>query len=664
MGGESISYQVFDINHMRLNSTGLSFRGNDMESAETLNFDDEKNYFRSERKEGTFFGLVKLLAGENTALAEHLKKCEKHAQSGRRNNLTFLSKRFVQSVLSIIQNYMVQKIVKEIKEGGGFFGVQMDGSQDISCKEQISVVVRYVDQSKNIVERTILFFNPDDTSGRGLYESLRSALSNVGLNLCNVVGCSFDGATNMRSNIKGVQARIQEDNPNCIYTWCISHRFNLVIKSSTGRSGVIKVILHQAEGAAKLFKSSYTRANVWTAVAKSMPGFHPLRKLKLIGTTRWSSQQDAIDAIIGDKSNFCVLIKSLIKLSCLPTLDGATLELVNETLNFWLQFENIVSTYLLHKIFSLLVSTTKYLQNYGLNIVEAIKHLQVVVENLDFFIERMDLFLDEARQLVQNVNNILEKDSEMRFLTFECTVIIPAEEKISEIYSELKHEFCSFIEHLQDDIFEKILMEFNESDSIFHEMLFLDVKYAKGNVDYITLKKLCEVNNITTEKKAVEEMKTFLSVFADDSDLESDPNCVDNEIYSSDENNADLDTSDNLNVTEKRRNHVKSVRRKTCKCFQCILHYFNESDCRADYENIHKLYSYVAMLPSTQVKCERDFSKMKLIKSRLRSNMGAEKLESLMIISTECDLFENIDLEDLLDKIIASSDKISLYIGC
>lgn len=54
---------------------------------------------------------------------------------------------------------------------------------------------------------------------------------------------------------------------------------------------------------------------------------------------------------------------------------------------------------------------------------------------------------------------------------------------------------------------------------------------------------------------------------------------------------------------------------------------------------------------------------MKLIKSRLRSSLGDEKLESLIIISTEPDMFQNINLEDILDEVIASSDKISLYMG-
>lgn len=83
---------------------------------------------------------------------------------------------------------------------------------------------------------------------------------------------------------------------------------------------------------------------------------------------------------MGSETQLYVVIKSLIKLSALRNLDGASLVLVASTLNFWLQYENIVATFVLHTIFSLLVPTTKYLQNYGLNILDGVKSLEKSVE--------------------------------------------------------------------------------------------------------------------------------------------------------------------------------------------------------------------------------------------------------------------------------------------
>lgn len=81
------------------------------------------------------------------------------------------------------------------------------------------------------------------------------------------------------------------------------------------------------------------------------------------------------------------------------------------------------------------------------------------------------------------------------------------------------------------------------------------------------------------------------------------------------------------------------------------------------FGSIYRLYKYIAMLPSTQVKCERDFSKMKATKTRLRSTLSDKSLENLMVISTGSNVFKNINLDDMLADIIASSSKLSLYIS-
>lgn len=82
-----------------------------------------------------------------------------------------------------------------------------------------------------------------------------------------------------------------------------------------------------------------------------------------------------------------------------------------------------------------------------------------------------------------------------------------------------------------------------------------------------------------------------------------------------------------------------------------------------NYELVFKLYKYIATLPFTQVKCERDFSKLKCTKTRLRSSLCEKSLENLMLLSTESRLFENINLDDIVDEIVSSSTKISLFVS-
>lgn len=632
-----------------------------MESSANINYDADTNYFRSEANEGNFIGLVKFAAGMSVALAKHLKKCEEYSSSGRRNPLTFLSKDFINRVLSTARTYLVKTIVSEINSDDGFYGVLMDASRDVSCKEQISIVVRYVDKMNSVVERTICFVNASkDTSGQGLYELMRDALSRFGLSVSKIVGCSFDGASNMRSESIGVRAFLKQNNEHCIYTWCFSHRFNLVMKAATKNSIEINCILHTAEECAKLFRSSYIRMNVWTDVVSSTPNIDSKTRLKLIGTTRWSSKQAAVANIVGSATHLFVLIKSLIKLCSLPNMERSALLVASNALNFWLKYENIIMAFVLHRIYSLLEITTKYLQHYSLHILDGIKSLKQSIENLNDALDHLDTYIEEAEEFVKCVNSLLTNDQEINSLDSDCSIIFPADDEVHELSARIKNEFHEFITIFRNETERIILRDFDDSDSIYTEILYLNPRHARENEKSISFKKICAINNITNEKGAVEEMKKFLSDFENHVTIESAPKYNDEGI------SLIIETEDDLletSVAIEDANVKLIPLHDNCYCFQCILKFFALNDRMNIYKNIYKLYKFVATLPSTQVKCERDFSKMRIVKSRLRSCLGDDSLENLMIISAESSMFGKIDLEDLIDSIIQTSDKISLYMG-
>lgn len=114
-----------DINKAnKRNFTGLAFRGDGAENFRSIDFDFEKNYFRSNPNEGNFIGIVKLMAGENLDLSEHIKKCQEYEKTtGRQNRLTFLSNNFVSRCLSTIRIFLLRTIVNEIHESGDKFGL-------------------------------------------------------------------------------------------------------------------------------------------------------------------------------------------------------------------------------------------------------------------------------------------------------------------------------------------------------------------------------------------------------------------------------------------------------------------------------------------------------------------------------------------------------------
>lgn len=79
----------------------------------------------------------------------------------------------------------------------------------------------------------------------------------------------------------------------------------------------------------------------------------------------------------------------------------------------------------------------------------------------------------------------------------------------------------------------------------------------------------------------------------------------------------------------------------------------------AEYKNLFYIYKFLTTLPMTQVGCERCFSKMKIIKTRLRSTMGNENLETFMLMSCEKDLLEAVNEEVIINNLCKYSAELT-----
>jgi len=56
------------------------------------------------------------------------------------------------------------------------------------------------------------------------------------------------------------------------------------------------------------------------------------------------------------------------------------------------------------------------------------------------------------------------------------------------------------------------------------------------------------------------------------------------------------------------------------------------------------------IIPVTSCTCERVFSKLTIVKNKLRSTMSQERLESLLLLFTEQEMVSKIDLNAVIDE--------------
>jgi len=114
------------------------------------------------------------------------------------------------------------------------FSISIDSTFDASRREQVSFVVRFVDDKFGLVyERVIAIKESPVTTGKDLYSLFVAIMEKEKLNWKDcLIGQSYDGASNIRGNYKGLQAHIKRECPQALYVWCHAHRLALVVKQA------------------------------------------------------------------------------------------------------------------------------------------------------------------------------------------------------------------------------------------------------------------------------------------------------------------------------------------------------------------------------------------------------------------------------------------------
>ncbi len=80
-----------------------------------------------------------------------------------------------------------------------------------------------------------------------------------------------------------------------------------------------------------------------------------------------------------------------------------------------------------------------------------------------------------------------------------------------------------------------------------------------------------------------------------------------------------------------------------------LFTFMHDNDLSEIYPNFWTALRIALTLPVTVAQAERSFSKLKLIKSYLRSTMSQERLTGLSIISINHSIGEQISYDDIID---------------
>ncbi|CAL2239558.1 unnamed protein product [Prunus armeniaca] len=271
-----------------LANQALAFRGHD-ESVNSSN-------------RGNFVEILKSFARMNIEV-------EKVVLDKAPHNAQYIAHDIQKQILHIFATKVKKKICAEL--GKNKYCILVDESLDESGKEQMAIILRFVDCDGFIRERFFDIVSVVDTNALTLKQEICKVLDNNGILVENMRGQGYDGASNMRGSWNGLQALFLQDCPYAYYVHCFAHRLQLALNGVATDVKVVWRFFSMLTNIVNFVSASAKRRNELNLIRKAElkelldsgeletgRGLNQGRSLKRAGATRWGSHFASITSLM------------------------------------------------------------------------------------------------------------------------------------------------------------------------------------------------------------------------------------------------------------------------------------------------------------------------------------------------------------------------------
>lgn len=543
---------------------------------------------------GNFLELVQFTAKYNTDLRNWL---ENHPR-----NVSWLSPQIQNEILHTLAQEVVSVTVGVCQ--GRIFSILCDEVSDRSNRELLSLVIRFVTDEGDIRESLVSLIEVDNTSACYLHDVIVDKLKSLCLSIDNLVGQCFDGASNMSGIHTGLQARMKDTcSRKPVFVHCWAHVLNLVVHD------VIKVV----PACSKVFdilqqlyvfiEGSPKRHSEYLGCLSDVNLEAGPTVMQTLSATRWYAR--CINLRIAHR---CLpVIKRFLEGNTSSDASGLLTALKDVQFQFGLEF--------LRELFISINATSEALQSSDIDLAAAataITSLKAQVASMRNDCGEFDRIVaasgiesqlteKHASKRMRTVPSKLQNCVMDRFLSTSADAVTTtsAAEK-----TKLQLRLDFFIPVL-DAVLVALDSRFNTECITVIECISSVVKFDQNCEPAI--RKLCSIAKI----------------------------------------DADLCSADAKHLL--RSESFDSVYQKVTSLHE-LLSKMIELKHSVVFKHFFELIVYLCTLPVTSAACERAHSKVALIKSAVRASMGSERLEDLVIISSEKCIVDNLDLASVVSR--------------
>lgn len=566
-------------------------------AGQNLPFRGHRENMLSENR-GNFLELIELLSKYDPVLREHVTKLELSKQSTSHKILTsYLSPTTQNEFILLLSGMVKERILNEIKNAK-YFSIIFDSTPDVSHIDQMSEVIRYVHIENKKVEVKESFLRYYELTGKkalDITQSILNAIEEDGLDITNCRGQGYDNASTMAGVHSGVQARIRELNPKALFVPCANHSLNLCGIHSFATVPSCVTFFGTLERLYVFFSSSTHRWDILLSKVEVT--------VKRLAETRWSAHYDAVKPVFKCFSKIVDAIEELCDSSETIDTRGAAQTLLPAVCDF----SFLCYLYLWNSVLEEVNHTQKYLQTVGLSFEKCLFKMRNLKAFLvDTRVSLVEKAIEFGKAICDEMDIPIVKRRNMR-----KKKLMPGEKAADEpltLEDELKRSMLECIDTFQQEVTTR-----------YQGMEDISLRFA-----------ILETGNLL--KSSETELPKLVSSFVD----------TYKEISSEDMIN-EIPRMRRLlqaaNVSEEEALKWSSLR---------LLQFIVEYELQDSIPNLTLAFRFYLTLCVSVASCERSFSKLKLIKSYLRSTMNQARLSGLAILSIENRVAKEIDFNEAI----------------
>ncbi|XP_071740404.1 uncharacterized protein [Rutidosis leptorrhynchoides] len=557
---------------------------------------------RNSKNRGNFLELLKLLASYNDELANVVLE-----------NVPYNSQYIAASIQKELLGIIAKKVRKHIRSevGDSYFCVMVDESRDESKKEQMAIVIRFVDNDGVIRERFLDFVHVSDTSSVTLKTCLWKQILLYEFDTSKIRGQGYDGASNMRGEWNGLQALIRKECPFAYYVHCFAHRLQLALVAASREVIPVHQFFSNLTFITNVICASSKRHDVLQK-AKSIEikhllelgeietskGGHQVGTLKRAGDTRWGSHFHSVCNFLNMFNATREVLKSIIE-------DGSYSSQRSEAdtaYRYLISFEFVFILHLVKEIMRRADILSQALQKKTQDIVNAIRLVSTTKRSLNEFrndgwdslFEKVTLFSEKHHIDIPDMK-ALYKSTRYRPRRQDNQVTV-------EHYYRVDLFICTVDKQLQE----------------------LDSRFNEQAMELLTLGSLL---------LPTKDMELF----------DIDKICLLVEKYYP----TDF-TEQEINMLRYRLELfrielIENPKFKDVSTIAQLCTSLVETNKCDPYYLIDRLIRLILTLPVSTATTERGFSVMKIFKNRIRNKMSDDFLASNLVVYVEKDIAQRFD---------------------